>query len=91
MSEENQKDRFVGGAAFPLGARGNTLGQVHQVDQCNAECTSKYVNPRILIDHEIDKLTSRLHDLHALRRALPEEMLPQAERALVAILFQAFR
>lgn len=51
--------------------------------QCASEC---YADPRRLLDQEIERLNVRANDLYRLRRALPEDLSPQAARALVSLI-----
>ena len=92
MSEENYK-RPVQGLGAAAGQYDARLNKPHRIDQCSEQCASEmpWQNPRDLIDQEIDRLNRDVNELHALRRALPSEMLPQAERVLVRILERAFR
>lgn len=98
MGEYNEKSRDI-----RTGSAG-ALRQGFPGDPCTAgettgcflgpgpSCASEqpWQNPRDLIDQRIDLLNRQTNELHALRRALPSEMLPHAERALVDILSKAF-
>lgn len=56
-------------------------------DVAGQQCASEtYTNPRRLIDQRIDFHNKMANRLHALLRALPAEMSPEAERGLVDIL-----
>ena len=61
------------------------------VDQCHSTISAmRWLNPRDLIDRQIDFLNRSVEELLALRRSLPGEMPPQAERSLVDILNRAW-
>ncbi len=48
-----------------------------------------YANPRHLIDQEIEYHNRRANELHALLRALPQEMPVLAEKALLDLVTQS--
>lgn len=54
------------------------------------ECVGEYyANPRHLLDQEIDRLNRQVNRLYRLRRALPEEMHHEAEKALCDMIVAA--
>jgi len=60
----------------------DALRQAHSVDQCSERCAQDLSDARHTIEQLIDYHNYQFRWLCALRRGLPQEMSPEAERGL---------